>query len=310
MLDWDTLRTVLAVHRMGGLSGAARDLQVSQPTVSRRLAKAEADLETKLFDRSQGRLIATEAGLIVVRETEQVEQRLRRMEDSVRQLDNDVSGMLIISAPQQLLPYYVAEEMHAFRELHPDITFNVRISDQIADVSNEKIDIVFRAEMNPKPSLWGYRLADLGHSYFAHPSLIETFGCPSTEAAGIPLVIHDGQTSSSQEESSALFPNGKLAARSNSLEATVALIAAGVGVGRLPHLVAQHYPDLVPVARPDSGPLRSLWILTHNDMRSVRRVEAFIEFVAERVQAKRALFNLGDAFLTDQIEPNKTPARF
>ena len=101
MLDWDTLRTVLAVHRMGGLSGAARDLQVSQPTVSRRLAKAEADLETKLFDRSQGRLIATEAGLIVVRETEQVEQRLRRMEDSVRQLDNDVSGMLTISAPQQ-----------------------------------------------------------------------------------------------------------------------------------------------------------------------------------------------------------------
>ena len=64
------------------------------------------------------------------------------------------------------------------------------------------------------------------------------------------------------------------------------------------------------MARPDSEPLRSLWILTHNDMRSVRRVEAFIEFVAERVQTKRALFNLGDAFLTDQIEPNKTPARF
>lgn len=137
--------------------------------------------------------------------------------------------------------------------------------------------------------------------------MIETFGCPSTEAAGIPLVIHDGQTSSSQEESSALFPNGKLVARSNSLEATVALIAAGVGVGRLPHLVAQHYPDLVPVARPDSGPLRSLWILTHKDMRSVRRVEAFIEFVAERMKTKGALFTLGDAFLTDQIDPNKTP---
>lgn len=308
MLDWDTLRTVLAVHRMGGLSGAARDLQVSQPTVSRHLAKAEADLETKLFDRSQGRLIATEAGLIVVREAEQVEQRLRRMEDSVRQLDNDVSGMLTISAPQQVLPYCVTEEMRAFRDLYPEITFNVRISDQMADVTNEKIDIVFRAEMNPKPSLWGHRLAELGHSYFAHRSLIETFGSPLTEAACVPLVIHDGQTSSSQEETCALFPEGRTVARSNSLEATAALIASGVGVGRLPHLVARGYPELVPVARPDSSPPRSLWILTHKDMRSVPRIAAFIEFVSERMKSKRALFNLSDAMTQNSARTVKKSA--
>ena len=177
MLDWDTLRTVLAVHRMGGLSGAARDLQVSQPTVSRRLAKAETDLETKLFDRSQGRLIATEAGLIVVRETEQVEQRLRRMEDSVRQLDNDVSGMLIISAPQQLLPYCVAEEMHAFRELHPDITFNVRISDQIAGVSNEKIDI-FPGRNEPQAQPLGLSPGRPGAFLFCSPLIDRNLRMP------------------------------------------------------------------------------------------------------------------------------------
>ena len=60
------------------------------------------------------------------------------------------------------MPNCVAEELHAFRELHPDITFNVPISDQIADVSNEKIDIVFEADMNPNPGLGSHRLADLG----------------------------------------------------------------------------------------------------------------------------------------------------
>ncbi len=297
MIDWDTLRIVLSVHRMGGLTGASRDLQVSQPTVSRHLARAESDLNCKLFDRRQGRLIATEAGLIVIREAERVEQQLRRMQDSVRLLDNEMSGPLTISVPQQLLPYCVTDEMRDFRELYPDIAFTVVVSDQMADVTIGTVDIVFRVEENPKPSLWGRRIAELGLSYYAHQSVIDAYsqpGQPLTAAKGVPLIMHDGVTSSSLDETRDLFPHGIPVANSNSLEATATMIGRGMGVGRLPHMVAHSLPELLAVAHPPAKTRRSLWILTHKDMRSILRIERFINFVDERMKSKAGLFCLPD----------------
>ena len=49
-MNWDDLRYFLAVARAGSLSAAGRDLGVSQPTVSRRLASMEARLSVRLFD--------------------------------------------------------------------------------------------------------------------------------------------------------------------------------------------------------------------------------------------------------------------
>ena len=59
--DWDDLRIFLAIHRQGNLSSAARALQVSQPTVGRRLSSLEASLSAKLFDRMPDGLLPTAA---------------------------------------------------------------------------------------------------------------------------------------------------------------------------------------------------------------------------------------------------------
>ncbi len=302
MIDWDTLRVVLAVHRMGGLSGASRDLQVSQPTVSRHLAKAETDLQCKLFDRRQGRLVTTEAGLIVVREAERMERQVRDIQESVRSIDNEMSGSIRISLPNQLLPYCVAAEIRDFQALHPDIRIAMTINDELDDISTGAVDVVFRAEANPKPSLWGHRISELGYSYFAHRDLAEKFQSPDlplSQAQDLPLILHDPISGVVLEEFNERFPNGRIVATSNNLEASATLVAQGMGVCRLPQLVGTSLPNVQVIEHSTAGPTRSLWILTHKDLRSIKRIVAFIDFVHQRLTSCHSVFKLPEPPTTD-----------
>ena len=61
-MDWENLRFLLAVAREGSFRGAARVLGVNQSTLSRRVARLEAGLGVRLFDRLPSGLALTAAG--------------------------------------------------------------------------------------------------------------------------------------------------------------------------------------------------------------------------------------------------------
>ena len=283
MLDWNALRVVLNIYREGSLASASRRLRVSQPTLSRQLARVESDLACRLFDRRQGRLVATKAGLIVVEYAETVERQLRGMEDNLRSIDEDLSGTIRISAPQQLFPFVLGDVIKAFQDSHPDISLDIRVTDQLVDFASGNVDLVFRAEENPKPSLWGRKLAKLDFMYFAHKDLLARFGGNSEQLAdidGLPLIVHEGSVASSEPEVTRFFPKGRIVLRSDSLETSACFVQLGMGVGRMPWFLGNKLTDVEALHGLVSPSPRSLWILTHKDLRNVRRIEKFIDFVA------------------------------
>lgn len=303
MLDWDTVRLVLAVHRAGGLNGAARELHVSLPTVSRRLSRAESDLRCVLFDRRRGRLAATEAGHVVIAEGARMERQMQQMQNNLRTLDTSMAGPVSLSIPRSLLPYCLADDIRAFQAEHPAIEVKVSASDALSEIEAGATDIVFRVEENPRPSLWGKRIAQLQFGFYVHRSLSDCFTSDPVnvaQAEGLPVVVHQGVTGSSEPLTATHFPNPRVVARCDSLEAAHALICAGMGVGRLPCLMGEANPDLREVPIDGALPTRSLWVLTHKDLRSVRRIAAFIAFIEERVRAHSELFR------SSQSQPEKT----
>ncbi len=307
IVDWDTLRIVLHIHREGSLNAAARVLRLSQPTVSRHLAKAENSLKSRLFDRRNRGLVATTAGLMVVEEAMAIEQSLGRMQDQVGTLDNEISGPINISIPQHVMPYLLADEIRDFQAAHPGVEFGIHISDALEDFRNGKVDIVVRAEENPAPSFWGKRIATLQYGYFASPSMAEDINqtWPDLTEAKAPLIVHEGLLYSSAAEIKELFPSGHVVATTNNLGAQVALIEAGMGVGRLPYVIANKLRYAQEITSVQSATERSLWILTHKDMKSIKRISLFIDFVTQRL-ADRA--NLFEAQAVEGKKPLRTAA--
>lgn len=96
MIDPRLLRTFLAVGREGSISGAARRLNISQPSVSVAISQLEHALGSSLFDRGRRGIVLTVAGAALLERAERMDALLREAEESVKLARQGVAGPLNI----------------------------------------------------------------------------------------------------------------------------------------------------------------------------------------------------------------------
>lgn len=96
MIDPRLLRTFLAVSRVGSISGAARRLNISQPSVSVAIGQLEHALGGSLFDRGRRGIVLTAAGTALFERAERMDALLREAEEAVKLARRGISGPLRI----------------------------------------------------------------------------------------------------------------------------------------------------------------------------------------------------------------------
>ena len=70
--------------------------------------------------------------------------------------------------------------------------------------------------------------------------------------------------------------------RTDNLETSATFVRRGLGIGRLPEIVGRNLPRVKAIEELSTPTQRSLWVLTHQDLRDVKRIRSFIEFVKEK----------------------------
>ncbi len=96
---WDDYRFVLAVHRAGTVSAAARRLGVDHATVIRRIDRLERRLSEKLFHRRASGYTATQAGLALVATADGIESAIIHGEAAIGRAASQLVGTVRIGAP-------------------------------------------------------------------------------------------------------------------------------------------------------------------------------------------------------------------
>ncbi|MBX3484680.1 LysR family transcriptional regulator [Phenylobacterium sp.] len=91
------LEQILEICRAGGFSGAARKLQISQPTLSKSIARLEAQLSLKLFERSNGAARPTAYGAFVAQRAEALLQGVSALSRDLEQLARGEEGKIRIA---------------------------------------------------------------------------------------------------------------------------------------------------------------------------------------------------------------------
>lgn len=126
-IDPDLLRTFLAVHRHRGITRAAEALYVSQPAVTRRLARLERLLGLRLLERLGRTIQLTEAGVALRQEAEEVLGSLDRLAESVRAHRDGERGRIRVGASTTPGLYVLPRLLVRFQEQNPhiDLTFGI-----------------------------------------------------------------------------------------------------------------------------------------------------------------------------------------
>ncbi|MDL2314492.1 LysR family transcriptional regulator [Desulfovibrio sp. OttesenSCG-928-C14] len=119
------LRSFLAVAREQSISGAARSLHISQPSLSRQIMELEEEVGAKLFLRGNRKITLTDQGMLLRKRAEQIVDLVRKTEDEMAATEETVSGTVHIGAGETHAFRTVAQSVHALAERYPEIRFNL-----------------------------------------------------------------------------------------------------------------------------------------------------------------------------------------
>ena len=176
------IETFVAVAGKGSLTAAARAEGVAPALIGRRLDALEARLGVKLLLRTTRRISLTHEGSAFLEDCQRLLTDLANAEASVSAGGVKASGHLRITAPAGFGRRHVAPLVPRFREVHPEVTISLNLSDRVVDVAAEGFDCAVRVGDLPDSSLVSVRLADNRRLCVATPQYLQRHGRPRTPA--------------------------------------------------------------------------------------------------------------------------------
>ncbi len=132
------LRYFLAVAREGTITGAARFLHVTQPTLSRQLIDLEEELGQKLFIRSNHAITLTPEGMLFRKRAEEIMEMVYKTEAEFQSIGDTVAGDIYIGCGETDAMKLIAEVIRDIHEEYPEIRFHL-FSGNAEDVT-ERLD--------------------------------------------------------------------------------------------------------------------------------------------------------------------------
>ncbi len=174
-MDWNQVKVFAAVASAGTLSGAARDLGMSQPTVGRYIEALEQSLNVRLFDREPRGYAITAAGKQLLPQVAAMERAAYSIKDTSNQNQDQMTGTVRITAAE-MSSRFIGRRLSEVRERLPGINLEVLTTNRTVNMSRREADIAIRAAMpktgdlRVKQVYTGHMAIYAGHDYAAaHP---------------------------------------------------------------------------------------------------------------------------------------------
>lgn len=287
--NWDELRTFVEVARDGSLSGAARRLGVTQPTVGRHIDALEAALGLTLFTRSPRGLAPTPAASALEPHAEAMAAAAAALARTASGEAAADRGTVRVTASEIVGVEVLPPVLAAFHAEHPGIVIELALTNRTQDLARRDADIAVRMVRPTQSGLVARRIGSSRISLFAHRDYLARFGEPRSLAdlANHCVIGFDRDNSSfrSLGGHAGALTRESFGLRCDSDLAQLAALRAGVGIGGCQDNIARRMAELVAVMPNAFHHVLEVWLVMHEDLKATRRVRLLFDHLATGLTA-------------------------
>jgi DNA-binding transcriptional LysR family regulator len=287
--NWDLYRSFLYVYREGSLSGAARALYTTQPTLGRHIDGLESSLGVKLFTRTLDGLIPTEAARKLLESVEAMASLSKSMVRTVSAATGEEAGTVRITASETIGVDVLPPILTALQADHPLIAIELALSNRNEDLIHGAADIAIRMIRPQQSSLVAKRLGTIKLGLFAHRDYLKRRGTPRAVAdlAAHSLIGFDRNLQFLQIVQSWGLDVSRedFLFRSDSEHAQAAALRAGVGIGISQLGIAKRNPQLKHILQDSVNFSLEMWLAVHRDLRPNKRIKTVYDYLAKELSA-------------------------
>lgn len=145
MIRIDDLALFLRTAALGSFSNAAREVDLLPGQVAAAIKRLERELDIRLFARSTRSLRLTAEGEQYLPTAQTVLDALREGREKLRRESSELQGSLQVAMPSDLGRNVMLEWLSDFRRQHPALTLRLFVSDQVADIFRDPVDVAIRS---------------------------------------------------------------------------------------------------------------------------------------------------------------------
>lgn len=279
----------------GSLSKASRDLGLPLATISRKVAELEAHLGAALLIRSSKGLVPTPAGRSYITAARAILEQLTEAERAAAGEYVEPRGDLVVTAPVMFGRLHVLPVVTEFLRAYPDVGVGLVLTDRVAHLLDDHLDVALRIGDLPDSGLMASRLGSVRRVLCASPAYFAERGVPSTpqdlshhvaiasEAVSTPDIWHF----ESSGVALAMPMRARLAV--NSIDAAIDAALDGMGLIRvLCYQVTEHIRQgRLAIALPAfEPPLPPVHLVYQGHSRLPLKLRAFIDFASPRLRQR------------------------
>lgn len=288
--DWNQARSFLVTAEEGSLSGAARALGLTQPTLGRQVAALEADLGVTLFERVGKSLALTDAGRELLTHVRTMGEAAGRFSLSALGQSQMLEGKVSITATDAMSAYHLPQILRTIREAAPGIELDVVASNSVQDLRRREADIAIRHARPEEPNLIAKLVNETSAHLFSSPKYLDSYGRPNSPADLADAVFIGPENPERMlpalAEIGLPLKREQFKITTNNGVAMYEMISQGLGIGFMPKnfmpttnmvellQLEQVLPELPPIHVP-------VWIIAHSEVHTSPRVRLVFDILAE-----------------------------
>lgn len=174
-MEFRVLQYFLAVTKAQSISGAARLLHLSQPTLSRQLQELENELGKKLFLRSNRKITLTEEGMILWKRAEEIMELMQKTQNEISRSHEHIGGDIYMGAGESQAVRPLIQHMQQLRKQYPQIRLHIVSGDKTTVLENLEHGLIDFALLFGKIDTTRY----------------ESFSLPSVDCFGVMMRKED-----------------------------------------------------------------------------------------------------------------------
>ena len=282
--DWNHARAFLVTAEEGSFSAAARALGTTQPTVGRQVAALESELDVLLFERVGRGLALTATGLELLEHVRAMADQATRLSRVAAGQSVSLNGPVVVSVGELMAAWVLPAVARRIRREHPGITLEILATNQTSDLGRREADIAVRSYRPTDADLVAKKIRDDQATLYATPEYLASIGDPSTraelsraefigfDATGAFMKVLNAMGMELTPES---FPYV-----CGNQHVQWSLITQGAGVGVMMAGVGDADPR-VRRALDDFVIEVPMWLTSHREVRTSRRVRVVFDLLAE-----------------------------
>ena len=283
--DWNQLKAFLETAETGSLSAAARKLGLTQPTLSRQVAAIERQMGVTLFERVGKSMSLTPTGLELLEHARAMGAAAEALSLAATGRSQAVGGVVSVSATDAVAAHLLPPMVRRLREQEPGIAIEVISSNALSDLLRREADIAIRHVKPEQPDLIARLIREASAGFYASEDWVRIHGHPRNADAAAHLAFvgadRSGQYLTYLRQHGLPLSEANFSCYAEHSVASWSLVRQGMGIGAMMEEIARDTPGVVRVLD-EVPPVRfPIWLVSHRELRTSRRIRVVFEALAQ-----------------------------